>query len=139
RLCQARQVSRASIWGRTERGGGARAPSISPAPPATAPSPPAPNRAPATPSTSSPPSRSGGYYKDDGPGDNPPANLDSIPDATPRLETLNRFANRPYSVFGVDYVPATSLRPYTERGIASWYGRQFHRQKAPTGARYDVY
>jgi rare lipoprotein A len=99
----------------------------------------APKREPAASSASSPPSRPGGYYKDDGPGDNPPANLDSIPEATPRLEPLNRFANRPYSVFGVDYVPATSLRPYTERGIASWYGRKFHSQKTSTGEVYDMY
>ena len=81
----------------------------------------------------------GGYYKDDGPGDNPPANLDAVADAVPRLEPLNRFANRPYSVFGVDYVPATSLRPYKERGIASWYGRKFHSQKTAIGEVYDMY
>jgi len=85
------------------------------------------------------PTRPGGYYKDDGPGENPPSNLDAIPDAVPRLESLNRFANRPYSVFGVDYVPATNLRPYKERGIASWYGRKFHNQKTSTGETYDMY
>jgi rare lipoprotein A len=89
--------------------------------------------------TAESPKRGGGYYKDDGPGDNPPANLDSIPDATPRLETLNRFANRPYAVFGRDYVPATSLRPYKERGIASWYGKKFHNAKTATGETYDMY
>ena len=80
----------------------------------------------------------GGYYKDDGPGDNPPPNLDAIPDATPRLESLHRFANRPYAVFGRDYVPATALRPYKERGIASWYGRKFHNGKTATGETYDM-
>ncbi len=89
--------------------------------------------------TAEAPKRGGGYYKDDGPGDNPPANLDSTPDATPRLEPLNRFANRPYAVFGRDYVPATSLRPYKERGIASWYGRKFHNAKTATGETYDMY
>ena len=83
--------------------------------------------------------RAGGYYKDDGPGEHPPDNLDALPDAVPRLEPLNRFANRPYSVFGVDYVPATSLRPYRERGLASWYGRRFHNQKTSTGEVYDMY
>lgn len=83
--------------------------------------------------------RGGGYYKDDGPGEHPPANLDAVPDAVPKLEPLNRFANRPYSVFGVDYVPATSLRPYRERGLASWYGRKFHNQKTSTGEIYDMY
>jgi rare lipoprotein A len=81
----------------------------------------------------------GGYYKDDGPGDAPPPDLEAIPDATPRLEVPNRFANRPYAVFGRDYVPATSLRPYKERGIASWYGRKFHNGKTATGETYDMY
>ena len=93
----------------------------------------------APPSVSPLPSRPGGYYKDDGPGESPPANLDAVPDAVPRLEALNRFANRPYSVFGRDYVPATSLRPYRERGLASWYGRRFHNQKTSTGEPYDMY
>ena len=85
------------------------------------------------------PERRGGYYKDDGPGERPPDNLETLPDAVPRLEPLSRFANRPYSVFGRDYVPATSLRPYRERGIASWYGRKFHNQKTSTGETYDMY
>ena len=93
-----------------------------------------------TPSPGSAPApRAGGYYKDDGPGEHPPANLDALPDAVPKLEALNRFANRPYSVFGVDYVPATTLRPYQERGLASWYGRKFHNQKTATGEIYDMY
>ena len=91
------------------------------------------------PTTADVPKRSGGYYKDDGPGDNPPPDLDAIPEAMPRLEALNRFANRPYAVFGRDYVPATSLRPYKERGIASWYGRKFHNGKTATGETYDMY
>ena len=87
---------------------------------------------------SAPPS-STKYYTDDGPGDSPPVNLDTIPDATPRLEPLNRFANRPYTVLGKDYVPATALRAYKERGIASWYGRKFHGQKTSNGETYDMY
>jgi rare lipoprotein A len=91
------------------------------------------------PPTPSAPSSSTKYYKDDGPGESPPANLDAIPDAVPRMEPLNRFANRPYTVLGKDYVPATSLRPYKERGIASWYGRRFHGQKTSNGETYDMY
>ena len=92
-----------------------------------------------SPTVSSAPSSSTKYYKDDGPGESPPANLDAIPDAVPRLEPLNRFANRPYTVLGKDYVPATSLRPYKERGVASWYGRKFHGQKTSNGETYDMY
>ena len=101
------------------------------------PAPPKPETA--TASAPPPSSRPGGYYKDDGPGENPPANLDAIAEPTPRVEPLNRFANRPYSVFGREYVPATSLRPYKERGIASWYGRKFHNQKTSAGETYDMY
>lgn len=85
------------------------------------------------------PSAGGGYYKDDGPGDHPPLDLDTVPDAVPRFEPLHRFANRPYTVFGREYVPATTLREYRERGIASWYGRKFHQQKTSTGEVYDMY
>ena len=79
------------------------------------------------------------YYKDDGPGETPPSGLETLPDAVPRIEPLNRFANRPYTVLGRDYVPATTLRPYRERGIASWYGRKFHGEKTSTGEIYDMY
>jgi peptidoglycan lytic transglycosylase len=97
--------------------------------------PPKPAAGPAAPA---PPGKPG-YYKDDGPGETPPSNLDAIPDAQPKLEPLHRFANRPYTVFGREYVPATSLRPYRERGIASWYGRKFHGEKTSIGETYDMY
>ncbi len=81
----------------------------------------------------------GGYYKDDGPGDNPPANLDAIPDAVPRLEPLHRFANRPYVALGQAYSPDTELRSYKESGTASWYGRRYHGQRTSSGEAYDMY
>ena len=93
----------------------------------------------ATPPAATTPPSPGKYYLDDGPGLNPPANLDSIPDAIPRVEPLHRAANRPYAVLGREYVPATTLKPYSERGIASWYGRKFHGQKTSTGETYDMY
>ena len=83
--------------------------------------------------------KKGGYYKDDGPGANPPANLASIPDAQPRAEPLHRFANRPYEVFGKKYVPLTSVQSFHQRGMASWYGKRFHGQKTASGERYDMY
>ena len=96
--------------------------------------------APSSPSSPAPSGPlSGKYYKDDGPGATPPANIDAIPDAVPKLEPLHRFANRPYTVLGQDFVPATSLRPYKEKGVASWYGRKFHGQKTSIGETYDMY
>ncbi len=83
--------------------------------------------------------RGGGYYKDDGPGDDIPDNLDEIPDAEPRLEPLHRFANRPYVVLGKSYTPDTALRPLRQRGIGSWYGKKFHGQKTSIGEPYDMF
>lgn len=99
--------------------------------------PPEPEAAP--PVAAKPPASRGGYYKDDGPGDNPPPNLAELPDAEPRPEPLHRMANRPYKVFGRDYVPLTALQPFRQRGIASWYGRRFHGNPTSNGERYDMY
>ncbi len=85
------------------------------------------------------PKYGGGYYKDDGPGDEPPPDMDAIPDAVPRSEPLHRFANNPYTVLGQTYTPFTGLRPYKARGVASWYGRKFHGQKTSSGEPYDMY
>jgi rare lipoprotein A len=84
------------------------------------------------------PIKGGGYYKDDGPGENPP-DLDRIPDAKPKAERLNRFANNPYQAFGRDYVPTRVGMAYRERGVASWYGRRYHGQKTSSGETYDMY
>jgi len=83
--------------------------------------------------------RGGGYYLDDGPGDNPPANLDAIPDAVPKLEPLHRGTARPYNVMGRSYVPMTDLAPYRARGMATWYGRRYHGQRTSSGEVYDMY
>jgi rare lipoprotein A len=95
---------------------------------------------PATPSA--PPAqfpRSGGYYLDDGPGDNPPPNLQAVPDAVPRVEPLHKGALRPYTVMGRNYVPMTAVEPYRARGVASWYGRRYHGKLTSTGETYDMY
>lgn len=86
-----------------------------------------------------PTSKGGGYYLDDGPGDHPPPNIDSIPDAVPRAEALSPRANRPYSALGKRYTPATEYQPYKQRGIASWYGKRYHGQKTSSGEVYDMY
>lgn len=85
----------------------------------------------------------GAYYKDDGPGDNPPADLGAIPDAVPRSEPLHRFANRPYRIEGREYTPmATAMTtegPFRQTGMGSWYGRRFHGNPTSSGERYDMY
>src|SRR5574340_28028 len=84
-------------------------------------------------------SRGGGYYLDDGPEANPPANLDAIPDAVPRKEALLPYANRTYVALGKSYTPQTTRQPYSQEGLASWYGRRFNGKKTSSGERYDMY
>jgi rare lipoprotein A len=86
-----------------------------------------------------PPYKGGGYYKDDGPGANPPANLAAIPDAVPKHEPLNRYANDTYKVLGHRYVPLPENAEYKARGLASWYGRKFHGNSTSNGEPYDMY
>jgi rare lipoprotein A len=81
----------------------------------------------------------GGYYKDDGPGDQPPDGLLDTPDAEPRVEPYSKSALRPYTVFGKTYTPISDNRPFKQRGIGSWYGKKFHGQKTSSGELYDMY
>lgn len=84
-------------------------------------------------------SRGGGYYLDDGPEANPPANLDAVPDAVPRKEALLPYANRTYVALGKSYTPQTTRQPYSQEGLASWYGRRFQGRKTSSGEPYDMY
>ncbi len=77
----------------------------------------------------------GGYYKDDGPGDQPPEGLLDIPDAEPRVEPYSKAGSRPYVVFGKTYTPILVDKPFKQRGIGSWYGKKFHGQKTSSGIR----
>jgi len=36
-------------------------------------------------------------------------------------------------------VPMTSLQPFKQRGLASWYGKRYHGQKTSSGETYDMY
>ena len=82
---------------------------------------------------------SGGYYLDDGPGENAPADIDSIPSATLKTESPSKRANRPYSALGQNYTPMTAYAPYKNQGMASWYGKRYHGKKTSTGEIYDMY
>lgn len=86
-----------------------------------------------------PPFKGGGYYKDDGPGANPPADLAAIPDAVPKWEPLHRYANNDYRVMGKGYDPLPAGKLYKAKGLASWYGRKFHGKSTSTGEPYDMY
>jgi rare lipoprotein A len=96
---------------------------------------PVPTQKPSTPEVDEP----GGYYLDDGPGDSPPKNIESIPNAVPKKEPLHSRTNRPYKALGATYKPMTRYQPYKERGVASWYGKRFHGKKTSNGEIYDMY
>jgi rare lipoprotein A len=91
-----------------------------------------------TPSATTAPG-AGGYLPGDGPGADIPVNLESIPDAVPKIEPLHRYANRPYIALGKTYRPMTVIGNYKERGIASWYGKKFNGERTSSGEIYDMY
>jgi len=80
-----------------------------------------------------------GFYREDGPPDRVPPDLLATPDAVPRDEPPNPNANRPYVALGRTYVPDTSGAPFHQRGIASWYGRQFQGNRTASGEPYDMF
>jgi len=106
----------------------------------TKPSEPSPaNKPTSQPNSNTTTPKSGGYYLDDGPGDNPPKDIDSIPNATPKNEPYLDRANKPYKALGATYKPMSTWQPYKERGVASWYGKRYHGRKTSSGEVYDMY
>ncbi len=83
--------------------------------------------------------KGGGYYLDDGPSDNPPADLHLIPDAEPKAEPLRLANMKPYVALGKYFKPMTELGPYKKQGVASWYGRRYHGSNTASGEVYDMY
>lgn len=62
------------------------------------------------------------------------------PDATPQVETRSRYGNPDsYEVFGKRYYTLKTSRGFQERGIASWYGKDFHGRRTSSGEVYDMY
>jgi rare lipoprotein A len=79
------------------------------------------------------------YYQNDGP---PETRKDysNTPDAVPKLEPKTRSGNpESYVVFGKRYHVRQSSKGYVERGIASWYGKQFHGRRTSSGEIYDMH
>ncbi|HJS21498.1 MAG TPA: septal ring lytic transglycosylase RlpA family protein [Steroidobacteraceae bacterium] len=70
----------------------------------------------------------------------PPADAGSIPDAVPKPEPRSRSGNPPfYEVMGRRYFVLSSSAGYLERGVASWYGPDFHGGRTANGDTYDMY
>ena len=46
---------------------------------------------------------------------------------------------KPYKALGQWYQPLPHARGYQERGVASWYGEDFHGRKTSSGETYDMF
>ena len=58
----------------------------------------------------------------------------------PRAEPRSASGNPPfYEVGGHRYIVLASAAGYRERGVASWYGPDFHGLQTATGERYDMF
>ena len=58
----------------------------------------------------------------------------------PKTEPRARFGNPAfYEVYGQRYVVLPTAQGYVERGVASWYGPDFHGIRTSTGEPYDMY
>jgi rare lipoprotein A len=76
----------------------------------------------------------------DGPLPDPPPRLAELPDATPRIEPIRPGGpNKPYEVLGERYQPLQLDTPFSERGLASWYGRKFHGRPTASGEVYNMF
>jgi len=70
----------------------------------------------------------------------PPQDPASIPDAVPRAEPRSKSGNPPfYEIDGRRYFVLGSSAGYLERGVASWYGPNFHGGRTANGDQYDMY
>lgn len=69
-----------------------------------------------------------------------PRDIMAIPDAVPKVEPRSRYGNPAnYVVFGKRYQVMPTSNGYVERGIASWYGPDFHGKRTSSGDPYDMY
>lgn len=58
----------------------------------------------------------------------------------PTKEPLSRYGNpAEYRVDGKVYQVLTNTHRYKERGVASWYGTKFHKQRTSSGEPYNMY
>ena len=85
------------------------------------------------------PQSDGKFYLDDGPPDVAPAGLENIPDAIPKVEEVIAATTRPYTALGERRTPHRAVRPYREKGIASWYGKRYHGRATASGETYDMF
>jgi rare lipoprotein A len=70
----------------------------------------------------------------------PPPDTPIVPDAVPKTEPRASRGNPQfYEVLGKRYFVLPTAQGYLERGIASWYGPGFHKERTAIGDPYDMY
>ena len=80
------------------------------------------------------------YEVKDGAPSNYTKKWDEISDAVPVDVTPSKYGNPDsYEVFGKRYHTLDSAQGFSEKGIASWYGKKFHGQRTSSGEVYDMY
>jgi len=69
-----------------------------------------------------------------------PVDVSEVRDAIPRTEPRSKYGNpKNYKVLGKWYSVRESSAGYSEKGIASWYGKKFHGHRTSSGETYDMY
>jgi len=72
--------------------------------------------------------------------DLPPADIAAIPEPIPKAEPRSTLGNPAfYDVLGKRYFVLPTSVGFVERGIASWYGPGFHKERTSTGDPYNMY
>ena len=75
----------------------------------------------------------------DGPPENVPYDLSTLPDPVPVTEPKSATGNPPsYSVYGKTYHTLDSVAGYEATGRASWYGRKFQGRRTSSGETFDT-
>jgi rare lipoprotein A len=75
-------------------------------------------------------------------GDSAPSNppdVSGVLNAVPKNEKIRSDKLKSYVVLGKRYYPMSTNEGYSEKGIASWYGKKFHGRKTATGEIYNMY
>ncbi|THB79022.1 MAG: septal ring lytic transglycosylase RlpA family protein [Desulfobacteraceae bacterium] len=63
----------------------------------------------------------------------------SYPEPVKKTPVKDPPTSRPYSIAGKRYTPLKSAKGFSQKGIASWYGKKFHGRKTANGEIYNMY
>ena len=66
-------------------------------------------------------------------------NLDNSTKPYKHTTGRKKATQRPYVIERRTYYPIETAEGYSEKGLASWYGKKFHGRKTANGETYDMY